>query len=720
MQREFDYYLKNIEELLERKLIDSEINLLRKAYFLAKEAHDGQMRASGEPFFEHPKAVSKILAELKMDIESIVSALLHDVVEDCDVPIEKITKEFGPEISRIVDGVTKISNLKLNEKLNKVDMKSLEKIETIRKMLLAMSNDIRVIIVKLSDRLHNMRTLQYVPHKKQIIKSQETLKIYAPIAHRLGIHKIKAELEDLSFKYLYPEAYEDLKRKLEEKVKNVQDKMEEYKQIISEQLVKHNIKATLQGRTKHLYSIWEKMLRKNKSFYEIYDVIALRIITESPTACYAALGVVHSVWRPVPGRIKDYIAVPKSNGYRSIHTTVITNKGETLEIQIRDWEMHEESEYGLAAHWAYKEGVDSKKLYFVKRLMDLHKEIAQSAFNLNEIEEELKAHEVFVFTPKGEIIHLPYGATPIDFAYAIHTNVGNHFAGAKVNGKIVPISYELNNGDIVEIIVNRNTEGPSIDWLKYAKSSRTKHKIKRYYRLKNEKNLEEKGREKIREIAKELNMSIDNLIHEIKDNQTFCERNKIKNEEELYIRLGFGDVNPKEIYKLFESKEIFKENKEKEEIYESQKIQYKRKGIGIIVDGQEGIDVYFAKCCNPVLGDDIIGIVSRKGIGVHRKNCLNIKEVPISRIVKVTWITNDTENSKFVTHLLIEMEKKSILDDIRRVIKMEKANIEMYETSRKIDKIDLKMRLAVRDVQHLMRVLTAIKNLKGIYSVRRS
>ncbi|SHF07259.1 GTP pyrophosphokinase [Marinitoga hydrogenitolerans DSM 16785] len=721
MEQEFKDYLNDIENILDRKLNDSEILLLQKGYFLAKEAHEGQMRASGETFFEHPKAVSKILAELKMDIESIVSALLHDVVEDCDVPIEKIQNEFGLEIARIVDGVTKISNLKLNEKLNKVDMKSLEKIETIRKMLLAMSNDIRVIIVKLSDRLHNMRTLQYVPHKKQIIKSQETLKIYAPIAHRLGIHKIKAELEDLSFKYLYPDAYDDLKRKLDEKVKNVHDRMEEYKNIISEQLEKHNIKATLQGRTKHLYSIWEKMLRKNKSFDEIYDVIALRIITESPTACYAALGVVHSVWRPVPGRIKDYIAVPKSNGYRSIHTTVITNKGESLEIQIRDWEMHEESEYGLAAHWAYKEGVDSKKLYFVKRLMDLHKEIAQSAFNLNDIEEELKAHEVFVFTPKGEILHLPYGATPIDFAYSIHTNVGNHFAGAKVNGKIVPISCELQNGDIVEIIVNRNSSGPSIDWLKYAKSSRTKHKIKRYYRLKNEKNLEEKGRDKIREIAKDLNISIDNLIREIKDNQNFCERNKIKNEEELYIRIGFGDVNPREIYKLFEKKEDVKEKKEEEdETFQTQKISYKRKGIGVIVDGQEGIDVYFAKCCNPVLGDDITGIVSRKGIGIHRKNCLNIKEVPISRIVKVSWIAEDIENSKFVTHLLIEMESKSVLDEIRKKIRNEKANIEMYETSRKIDRIDLKMRLAVKDIQHLMRVLTAIKNIKGVYNVRRS
>lgn len=717
MEQEFKEYLNEIENILNRKLENSEIEILKKAYFLAKEAHNGQMRASGEPFFEHPKAVSKILAELKMDIESIASALLHDVVEDCDVPIEKIENEFGTNIARIVDGVTKISNLKLNEKLNKVDMKSFEKIETLRKMLLAMSNDIRVIIVKLSDRLHNMRTLQYVPHKKQIIKSQETLKIYAPIAHRLGIHKIKAELEDLSFKYLYPEAYEDLKKKLEEKVLNVHDRMEDYKKIISEQLEKNNIKATLQGRTKHLYSIWEKMLRKNKSFDEIYDFIALRIITESPTACYAALGVVHSVWRPVPGRIKDYIAVPKSNGYRSIHTTVITNKGETLEIQIRDWEMHEESEFGLAAHWAYKEGIDSKKLYFVKRLMDLHKEIAQSAFNINEIEEELQAHEVFVFTPKGEILHLPYGATPIDFAYAIHTNVGNHFAGAKVNGKIVPISYELKNGDIVEIIVNRNSSGPSIDWLKYAKSSRTKHKIKRYYRLKNEKNLEDKGRDKLRDIAKDLNMSIDNLIHEIKNNQVFCEKNKIKNEDELYIRLGFGDLNPKEIYKLFEKKDFPEDNQKH---FEQSKITYKRKGIGVIVDGQDGIDVYFAKCCNPVLGDDIIGIVSRKGIGIHRRNCMNIKEVPQSRIVNVSWITDDIENSKFVTHLLIEMENKSVLDEIRKKVKMEKAYIEMYETTRKIDRIDLKMRLAVKDVQHLMRVLTAIKSIKGVYSVRRS
>jgi len=704
-------YIKELESIIDHKLNRKDKDRLHRAYDFGEKAHEGQMRDSGDPFFEHPKEVALILAGFRMDIDTIIAGLLHDTVEDCDVPIEKVEKEFGQDVARIVNGVTKISNLKLNERLSRSDMKSIEKIETIRKMLLAMSTDIRVIVVKLSDRLHNMRTLDWVKRDKQIVKSQETLKIYAPIAHRLGINKIKAELEDLSFKYLHPDIYSDLNQKLKTRLSNRQKSIDEYAETIKNELKHHRIKVDVSGRSKHLYSIWNKMLNKGKTFDDIYDIIALRIITENQNQCYASLGIVHSMWSPMPGRIKDYIATPKFNGYKSLHTTVITNKGEPLEIQIRDWNMHEEAEFGLAAHWAYKQGVSSQKVKFLKNLMELHKDIAQSAFDIKDIETNLLSKEIFVFTPQGEIIHLPTGATPIDFAYAIHTDIGNHFAGAKINSRIVPLSYELQNSDVVEIIVNRNFNGPSIDWLKHAKSPRTASKIKKYYRQKNEKILIDRGKDKFRDLSKKLNISIDDMLDKLKDNAFFIKYN-IKNEEDLFIKIELEEVNIQTIRSFFVEED--EENKKETKISKTKSPSKP----SVIVDGVEGVATHFAKCCTPVPGDDIIGIIGRRGIGIHRTNCKNIRGVKEDKKLQVEW-TNSEENSSFVAILSIDMESKEVMNQVRDILKVEKGYIEKFEIVKQSDILTTKIRVKVSNVEHLIRITHKMQDIKGIYSVRR-
>ncbi|MGY4686339.1 RelA/SpoT family protein [Petrotoga sp. DB-2] len=704
-------YEKEVEKLLNLRLTKREKELIRAAYDLAETAHSGQFRDSGEEFFEHPKSVGLILASLKMDVDTIIAGLLHDVVEDCGVSIDKIKDLFGVDVANIVSGVTKISNLKLNERLNENDMKSLEKVETIRKMLFAMSEDIRVIIVKLADRLHNMRTLQFVDRKKQIAKSDETLKIYAPIAHRLGIYKMKEELEDLSFRYLYPETYFDLKAKIEEKIRLGQNRLNEYAQIIKQELDNQKIKATVEGRSKHLYSIWDKMIRKGKTLDEIYDYIALRIITEDQNKCYAALGIIHSIWSPIPGRIKDYIATPKFNGYKSLHTTVITHKGDPLEIQIRDWKMHEEAEYGLAAHWVYKEGVSPEKLKFLNDLMELHKYIAQNAFELKDIETNLLSKEIFVFTPKGEIIHLPRGATPIDFAFAIHTEVGNHFSGAKVNGKLVPISYKLQTGDIVEILINRNFQGPSIDWLKYAHSPKTISKIKKYYRQKNEVELIEKGKDKFRELSKKLNFSMDEILEKLKEIGFYIKYN-IKSDDEFFIKLSLEDISINTIRNIFTLNE-----KEEETIPTVEKSISNRKGISVLVDGEEGVESYFAKCCMPVPGDEIIGVITRRGIGIHRKDCKNIQDIDESKKVTAEW--NEYNQNKFSTVLMIDVESKNVLNNVRNVINNEGGHIEKFEMTNNSNYLNIRIYLAVQNLKHLSLLSNKLKNSKGVYSVRR-
>ncbi|HQC37930.1 MAG TPA: RelA/SpoT family protein, partial [Thermotogota bacterium] len=457
MRRVFGFLYKNYTE--------EELKSVLEAYEFAKLQHAEQFRRSGEPYIIHPLKVAQILAEMKLDTVSIKAGLLHDVVEDTATPLLEIEQRFGKEVARIVDGVTKIDRLKIDQK--NFDQKA----ETVLKMFFAMSQDIRVIMVKLADRLHNMRTMEFQSPETQKKKAKETLQIFTPIAHRLGIYTIKWQLEDLSFKYLYPEEYAHIASLVDSKRADRELIAQEYLSVLQLTLARNGIQCEISGREKHFYSIWKKMNERGKNFDEIYDLIAVRVITNTDKECYYVLGLVHNLWKPIPGRVKDYIATPKSNGYRSLHTTVITHRGEPLEIQIRDKEMHNEAEFGLAAHWIYKEGKMQKyQQTWLKKLQEWHQDYEQGVTGLNEFQKEIQLEDVYIFSPKGELKHMQKGATTIDFAYSVHTEVGHHYAGAKVNGKIVPIGYELQNGDIVEIIVNKNNPGPSLDWLKYAKS----------------------------------------------------------------------------------------------------------------------------------------------------------------------------------------------------------------------------------------------------------
>ncbi len=702
---------------LDKRLKRRDRNMILKAYELAEAEHRGQMRDSGDSFIHHPVEVALILADLKADVDTIVAGLLHDVVEDCDVSLDMIRTEFGDNVSSIVDGVTKISNLRLNEKLSSKALKSRMKAETIRKMLLAMARDLRIIIVKLADRLHNMRTIEHLKDvQKRKEKALETLNIYAPIAHRIGIHKMKWELEDISFKTIYPDEYKELKKMLNRKLKERESIMDEYQDVISQELKKYKISFRMKGRIKHLYSIWGKMTKKNKAFNEIYDLIALRIVTDDDVNCYKVLGILHALWPPLPGRFKDYIAAPKSNGYRSLHTTVITHRGEPLEIQIRTEKMNKEAEFGVAAHWLYKEGVDLSSRTWLNQLVNWHREFIESFSDLNSVSTVLEPDEVFVFTPKGEVIHLPKNATPIDFAYAIHTEVGHHFAGAKVNDRIVPIDYKLQLGDRVEIIVNKSSSGPSLDWLKYAHSNSTKAKIRRFFKNKYNTEYVNKGKEVIRKISKKMNKPIEGIIHS-EPIEKLMDKYKLKNEYELYLKIGEGEITNEQLMKILMPEE---EEEELPEIEESLKETKPGKGKEVIVGGQSGIDVHFAKCCTPLPGDEIAAVISSKGISVHKSNCPNIKSLPADKLVDAYWSPNT--NRRYTAKILVDFKDndKSCIPKIMERIESKHGSINKYavETG-KWGYNSLKVTLLVRDVSHLTSVMENIRGLKNVQVVKR-
>ncbi len=708
IKSEADAYVDEIEKILERELSEEERETLRKAYAIAEYAHEGDLRLSGEPFFEHPKEVARILTRLKVDIPSIAAGLLHDTVEDSHgkVTLEMLKEEFGKDIARIVDGVTKVS--RINAPVGNV--KARMKLETIQKMLFAMAEDVRVIFVKLADRLHNMRTLQYVKNEeKRRYKARETLEVYAPIAHKLGIHTIKAELEDLSFKYLYPKEYYKLKELVAEKKKEREQRTNEYIELLSSALREHGINAHVEGRYKHYYSIWKKMKEKGKRFDQIYDLIAVRAILNNVKDCYMTLGIVHSIWKPLPGRFKDYIAAPKANGYRSLHTTVITNYGEPLEIQIRDWEMHREAEYGLIAHWIYKEKIDVGMMQkWITMLLEWKREISEGLMGIQDLKKELVLDEVFVFTPNGEIKHLPKGSTPIDFAYSIHTEIGHHFAGAKVNGRMVPIDYELKNGDVVEIIVNRNSKGPSLDWIRYAKSPRTKAKIRKFFKEKYAEQMMEKGKDILRSISKKLGKKLDDILNDekIKDymeSQGYCER-------EFLIKIGEGSIKKERILQVLGVLE------KKKKVARLQKKRSSKPAVEI--EGLKGLDVHFAKCCKPIPGDRIVAVISRKGISIHRVGCKNVKRVDPDKIFHARWA--EEVHGYFTGVLYIEMEKKTNIGTIIEKIESEGLSI---------DKVELKdtpwgaagafVGVKVRNIDQLRSVIESLRRMKEVLEVER-
>jgi len=696
--------------LLGRKLEEADVQRLEKAIEMAEVAYEGLYRKSGEPFITHPIEVAKIVASLKLDVDSLIAAILHDAIEDSNgrVTYEMIEGTFGRDVSVIVDGVTKVS--KINAPVGNIEQK--KKVETIQKMLFAMAEDVRVIFVKLADRLHNMRTIDYVEEEeKRRYKAMETLEVYAPIAHKLGINVIRSELEDLSFKVLHYDEYQKIKNLVAQKKVEREERLKSYIQQLQSALQEHNINAFVEGRYKHYYSIWDKMVRKGKEFNELYDLLGVRVIVKDVTTCYTAVGIVHSLWVPLPGRFKDYIATPKSNGYRSIHTTVITQFGEPLEVQIRDHEMHEEAEYGLIAHWAYKDAegtVDVKQKWLV-RLTEWRKELSQGYTSLDDLKRELQMSEVFVLTPKGEIIHLPYGATPIDFAYAVHTEVGHRYAGARVNNKIVPIDYQLNNGDVVEIITSKTSTGPSLDWLKYAKSPRTKAKIKRFFKEKEREQLLERGKDVLRRVAKKANLSIDELLQkpEIKKYQTLHQID----EEEFVIRLGDKSITQEELLVIIGYKE-----------QQKKKIEQKKKKSPtsmVLVDGLETLDIIFAKCCNPIPGDNIVGVSSKRGLVIHRSNCKNVIGLGNDRKFPAFWRSDIT--SQFGVVVKMEIDRKERVPDILSKAMEKKIEVRNFKFETiDYDFVVISMNVAVKSLEEFKEIVDFFSSIPGVRKVVRS
>ncbi len=702
-------FINELERLLGSNFFPEEREKISRAFDLAMVAYDGLYRKSGEPFITHPMEVAKIVASLKLDADSIIAALLHDAIEDSEgrVTYEMVEKQFGNEIALIVDGVTKVS--RINAPVGNVEQK--KKLETIQKMLFAMAEDVRVIFVKLADRLHNMRTIEFVEDsEKKRYKALETLEVYAPIAHKLGINIIKSELEDLCFKVLHYDEYQKIKQLVAQKRTEREERLKTYVQQLTSAFQEHNIDAKVEGRYKHYYSIWKKMIQKGKDFNELYDLIGLRSIVPDVTTCYTAVGIVHNLWVPLPGRFKDYIAAPKSNGYRSIHTTVITQFGEPIEIQIRDKNMHEEAEYGLIAHWAYKsgEGVVDIKQKWLLRLTEWRKELSQGYTSVDDLKKELQMSEVFVLTPKGEIIHLPYGATPIDFAYAVHTEVGHHYAGAKVNGKIVPIDYQLNNGDVVEIIVNKSSPGPSLDWLKYAKSPRTKAKIKRFFKEKEREQLIERGKDVLRRVAKRLNIAIEELL-ERPEIKKYLSAHQI-DEEEFITRLGDKTLTQDELLTLLG----YREPQKKKEV------KHKKKSPAslVIVDGLDGLETLFAKCCNPIPGDRIVGVTSKRGLVIHRSNCQNVLSLGSDRKFPAVWRSDVT--AQFGVLMKLELDKKERVPEILSKTMEKKIEIKNFKFENiQDDFVIVSLSVTVSSLEELEEIMTYFKSFPGVRKVVR-
>ena len=704
--------------------------LIMKAYNIANEKHKDQKRSSGEPYIIHPLNVAYILADIGLDESTISAALLHDVVEDTDVTDEQLRKEFGNEIADMVAGVTKLSNIQFASVEE-------QQAEDYRKMFLAMGKDIRVILIKLADRLHNMRTLKYLRRDRQIANAKETMELYAPLANRLGLYSLKWELEDLSFKYLEPEEYHELvegiNKKREERLQFIEKIMDD----IRVELKKQKIDAEVTGRAKHLYSIYRKMKRDNKTLDQIYDLFALRILVNSIKDCYAALGVVHEMYNPMPGRFKDYIAVPKPNMYQSIHTTLLGDKGTPFEVQIRTWDMHRVAEYGIAAHWAYKEAsyfgkkqavkVEEDKLAWLRETLEWQSEMQDPQEFLNTLKTELFEDEVYVFTPKGAIKVLPRGATPIDFAYTIHAEIGNRMTGCKINSKMMPIITPLQSGDIVEIITSDNSKGPSRDWLKFVKSSTAKNRIKSWFKKAQKAENIEKGKDLIEKEVKRIGFSHSDLFKpEYID--PMLEKYKYKNLDEMYAAVGFGANSAvKVIARMLQEyrKEHQEEDIEKklEELKQARHRRPKPSSSGVIVKGIDNCLVKLSKCCNPVPGDEIVGYITKgRGVSVHRKDCYNVKDLlsEENRMIDVEWYNENVETSYQVEVEIYSNDRSGLLVDILKQIGTTKAKILGVNTKTTKERIAImNITLEVENLDELNKAQKAIRKVDSVYEVRR-
>ncbi|BCS80647.1 RelA/SpoT family protein [Anaerocellum diazotrophicum] len=714
--------LNELIERVKKYASEEDINLIKKAFEFAQKHHDGQSRNSGEPYIVHPLEVALILADLELDIASIVAGLLHDVVEDTSASLEDVESEFGKEVAELVDGVTKLGKLEFTSKLER-------QAENYRKMLIAMAKDIRVILIKLADRLHNMRTLKYLPPEKQRQKAQETIDIYAPLAHRLGISKIKWELEDLSLRYLDPEGYYDLVEKIAKKRVEREEYIKKIISLISEKLKEANIEVgQIDGRPKHFYSIYRKMKEQGKTLEEIYDLFAIRIIVNSVKDCYGVLGIIHTLFKPMPGRFKDYIAMPKPNMYQSLHTTVIGPEGEPFEVQIRTFDMHKTAEYGIAAHWKYKEGRikstdEDEKFAWLRELLEWQKELKDAKEFMESLKINLFSDEVFVFTPKGDVISLPQGSTPIDFAYAIHSEIGNKMAGAKVNGKLVPIDYELKNGDIVEIITSPNVHGPSQDWLKIVKSPQAKSKINAWFKKEKKEENIQKGKDILEKELKKLNLPLQFALKE-DVLQTVSQRYGYRTPEDMFAALGYGGITATKIALRIkdEIKKYIKEDEQKEFQIEKPKPARASSSNGILVKGVENVLVRFAKCCNPVPGDEVIGYITRgRGVSIHRRDCPNVEQYlkEPERIVEAEW--NVTKDAKFdATINVLANDRTGILMDITNLLGENKISVKAIQGRTTRDRIaNINLTVEISSTEQLEKIIRKLRKIDSVFEVQR-
>ena len=695
--------------------------IIERAYFLSHKAHEGQFRKSGEPYIIHPSNVAEILFEMGLDTSTIAAGYLHDVVEDTEFTIDDVKEQFGEEIAMLVNGVTKISKIEISSHEER-------QAENLRKMLLAMAEDIRVILIKLADRLHNMRTLKYRGKEAQIAVSQETIEIYAPLAHRLGIFKIKWELEDLSFYYLHQKEYMELSKNVSMKRHEREDIIEKKMETIKEAMKTHGIEGSIEGRPKHFYSIYNKMKNQDRPFDQIYDLTAIRVIVEDIKECYAVLGLVHTIWTPIPGRFKDYIAMPKPNLYQSLHTTLMGEHGVPFEVQIRTKEMHRTAEYGIAAHWKYKEGEKSSndldsKLVWLRQILEWQNDSSDAKEFMDTIKLDLFSDEVFVFTPKGDVINLAVGATPIDFAYRIHSDVGNKCIGAKVNGKMVPINTELKTGDIISVVTSK-TGKPSRDWLNIAVTPHAKNKIRSYFKKEGREENIEKGRHMLDEAAKRHNIPSSELLKK-EWLQRYCDKNTLKTVDDLYAAIGYGGIATGQVltYLLNKHKSEHKDEVTNED--ELQLIKVKKENTsknGIIVKGQKNMLVRFSQCCNPVQGDKITGYITRgRGVSIHRSDCYNVVNLPKDdpRFIEVEW--EGAQAGKYSARLSINIvDAPGLIVQISNAIQslgisMSKFNATL--TSDSIVKIDLKV--IISGTEQLDNLIDRIKKMPGCINVYR-
>jgi GTP pyrophosphokinase len=715
-QRAVDTRFDELLEKLRQTRPGDDLDLLRRAYQFAAEQHQSQLRQSGEPFLSHPLEVTHILADMHLDVTTLCAALLHDIVEDTRIPADEIRARFGPEVARLVEGTTKISRL---------DFLAPEarQAETVRKMLLAMVDDVRVVVVKLADRLHNMRTLRFLPPEKQQRIARETLEIYAPIAHRLGMGRIRGELEDLAFGYLEPVDYLELRKKVASKSKPHEKFLHAVQDIIRKKLVENGIPAEVDGRIKRLYSIHLKIQRQQRVLDQIYDLLAVRVVTDTVKNCYAALGVIHQIWRPVPGRFKDYIAMPRPNLYKSLHTTVI-HQGQPFEAQIRTQEMHRIAEQGVAAHWKYKDGKevsepDDQRIVWMRQLIEWVKEMQEPSEFLSTLRVDLYPEEVYTFTPKGRVIVLPRGATPVDFAYAVHTEVGHQCVGAKVNGQIVPLRHALSNGDAVEILTQKG-HAPSRDWLNFVRTSRARSKIRHWINLQEHKQATEVGRRLLEREARQCGLSLKKIPEA--DLLRVAEECGCARTDDLLAELGYGKFSPRQVLaKATGQTLVEKPPEEPPKIVSTVKRILHISDAALRVHGQDDLMVYRAKCCTPIPGDEVIGYVTRgRGVAVHNKACPNVQNLlyEAERRIEVEW--TGTPDSTFPVRLLVlSHDRPGLLADVTAAISEAHANIRALETHSEGLQARIEIALEISDRRQLERILAAIKKISGVFDVQR-